>query len=130
MKYDKDKSWIRGVLRSADIMNTMNGGMAQPEIEMTKKNDHYLITARVPGVDHNSLKVEVVDQHVILHHTLHMGTEESQVLNVPRVLASFPISIDVDYEKITAHLEDSRLKVILPFNELSNGYHKSIQVNR
>ncbi len=130
MKYDKDKSWIRGVLRSADIMNTMNGGMSQPAIEMKKRDDHYLITASVPGVDHSVLKVEVVDQHVILFHTLQMGAGDDQTLNIPRVLASYPISGDVDYEKITAHLQDEHLNVKLPFNGLSSGYYRSVRVSK
>ena len=130
MKYDKDKSWVRGILRSADIMNTMNGGMSQPAVKMQKKDDHYLITASVPGVDHSLLKVEVVDKHVLLYHTLQMGSGDDQALNIPRVLASFPISSDIDYEKITANLQDERLNVKLPFNELSNGYYRSIRVSK
>ncbi len=130
MKYDKESSWVRSILRSADIMNTINGGMTQPDIKITRKEDHYLITARVPGVDLNTIKVEVVDKHVILHHALHLDTKEEDVLSIPRVLASFPISNEVDYEKITAYVEEELLKIVLPFNELSKGYHKNIQVNR
>lgn len=128
MKYDKDKSWVRRMLKTADIMNTVNGGMAEPYLNFERKSDHYLLKAKIPGVDVNSLGVEMVEDNLIVHHKLDFEGTQGEMMKLPHVIATFPIQGYVDYKGIAAKYELGTLKVILPFNELSSGYHKTIDI--
>lgn len=128
MRYDKDRNWVRSVLKTSDIMNTLNGGMSQPVTKLVRNADHYLITLRVPGVDLDSVKVEIVDKHVIFHHVINFNDLDESNLNIPHVLATFPLTADVDYNNISATRKDGRVLVKLPFNELTNGFHREVEV--
>ena len=128
MRYDKDRNWVRSVLKTSDIMNTLNGGMSQPETNIVRNTDHYLITLKVPGVNLDNVKVEIVDKHVIFHHIIDFNDLDDSSLNIPHVLATYPLTADVDYNNISATREDKALIVKLPFNELSNGYHREVNV--
>jgi len=129
MKYDKDRKVIREILKTADIANTINGGMSQPVVDFSKKADHYLLSVKVPGVDVKSLNVEVIDKYVVVNHPL-MFNQNSEVLEVPYVVTAIPISIEMDYKKITASEENDVLKIIVPFTEISGGYRKKVEINR
>lgn len=128
MKYDKDRNWVRGILKTSDIMNTLNGGMSQPETKLVKHPDHYMIMLKVPGVDLTKVHVEIVDKHIIFHHNIHFSNLDSSDMSIPHVLASYPLTIDIDFRNISATIEDGTLMVKLPFNELSNGYRREVDV--
>ena len=128
MRYDKDRSWVRSVLKTSDIMNTLNGGMSQPVTSIKRNEDHYLITLKVPGVDLDNVKVEIIDKHVIFHHIINFNDLDDSTLNIPHVLATYPLAADVDYNSVTATQKGNELWVKLPFNELSNGYHRKVDV--
>ena len=130
MKYSRDKSWVRRMLKTADVMNTVNGGMAEPYLNFERNQDHYLLRARVPGVKADSLGVEIIEDNLILHHKLDFEGIEGSNLQLPHVIATFPIQGYVDYENISARYEAGLLKVTLPFNELSSGFHKRIDIER
>lgn len=128
MRYDKDRNWVRSVLKTSDIMNTLNGGMSQPMTRMIRNADHYLITLKVPGVNLDNVKVEIVDRHVIFHHVINFNDLDDSNLTIPHVLATYPLTADVDYKGISAVRKEGVLLVKLPFNELSNGYHREVDV--
>jgi len=128
MQYDKDKEWVREVLSTADIVNTINGGMSEPQAKIVKKPDHYLITAHVPGVDPAHMNVEIVDKKVIVQHNVEF-VRDGEALSFPRVVAAFPITPNIDFRNITASSEGDTLHVVLPFNELASGYRRHVDIN-
>ena len=130
MRYDKNKTWIEMVLRNADVMNTLNGGTSQAKVGVEKKEDHYLIRAAAPGVNPDTFQVEVVDQHILIYHTVKFVSKEGDEVGVPRVLTSFPISLAMDYENITAEMENDQLNVKIPLNENFRGYNRNITINK
>ncbi|MEL7003129.1 MAG: Hsp20 family protein [Bacteroidota bacterium] len=130
MKYGKGKNWVRRMLKTADVMNTVNGGMVEPYLSFERKSDHYLLKARVPGVDADALGVEMIESDLILHHQLDFDDASGSSMTIPHVIATFPVQGYVDYENIVARYEDGVLQVTLPFNELSSGYHKKIEIER
>ncbi|MEM6522424.1 MAG: Hsp20/alpha crystallin family protein [Bacteroidota bacterium] len=128
MRYDKDRSWVRSVLKTSDIMNTLNGGMSQPTTNIRREQDHYLITLKVPGVDLENVKVEIIDKNLIFHHIINFNDLDDSSLNIPHVLATYSLAADVDHNNITAAQKEGVLHVKLPFNELSSGYHREVDV--
>src|SRR5690606_16495587 len=129
MRFNSDKSQIKQLLKTADIINTIGGGISQSSISIVKMDDHYLITAKVPGVEANALGVDVVNHNLLIQHSMKFESETNHV-SFPRVVASFPISFDVDHDRISAVYEEGLLKIQLPFNSLVGGYHRTLEIKR
>lgn len=129
MKYSTDRKIVRELLMAANVNNTLSGGMSQPEISFKKESDRYLITASVPGVSLDKLQIEIVERSLILFYVLEFEGDGSP-FNVPHVLRSFEITADIDFHKIQAIQEDGFLKIIMPFNELADGYNRNVEIQR
>lgn len=130
MKYDKDKKWVRRVLQTANIVNTLNGGISEPQVKLEKKSDYYLLKARVPGVEIEKLKVEIIDKSLMVYHNLEFGENTGSPLLVPHVVATCPLAPEIDFRNISASFDGKDLNVFFPFNELKTGFHKHIEIKR
>lgn len=130
MKYDHDIQWVRKVLKTADIMNTLNGGMSQPQIKLKKAGDHYLLKVQIPGVEGDTLKVDIIDKSLFVYHNLVFGEDSEATILVPHVIATYPLSPEIDFRNITATFENRTLKVVMPVNELRSGFHRGINIQR
>jgi len=128
MKYDRDIKTVHEILKSVDINNTLNGGRSEPQTSIKKYDGYYLLKAKVPGVEIDRLRVEIIDGKVIVHHP--MAFEQALGdLTVPQVVAAFPITPKIDHKNITAHRVDNVVEVIMPFNEMADGYNRHIDIN-
>lgn len=129
MKYDVSKNQVKEILLRSNIMNTINGGMSQSQTTITRQNDHYLVKVKMPGVPVSNMKVDVVDQWVTITFQMNVEIGEDRS-TIPYPIAVIPISNRVDYQGISANEVNQELHIIIPFNELTNGYHRSININR
>lgn len=129
MRYDRDRNVVRNILKTADIANTFNGGMSKPVVHYSKMDNHYLLNVRAPGVELDKLNVEIIDKHVVVSHPLTFGYEDSE-MDIPHVVATFPITIEVDYNNISASEENGKLVVKLPFSEIAGGFRRRVEINR
>jgi len=128
MRYDRDIKTVREILKSVDINNTLNGGRSEPQTSIKKLDNYYLLEAKVPGVEVDQLRVEIIDGKVIIHHP--MAFEQALGdLTVPQVVAAFPITPKIDHKNITAHRIENKVEVIMPFNELADGYNRNIDIS-
>jgi len=128
MRYDRDIKTVREILKSVDINNTLNGGRSEPQTSIKKLDNYYLLEAKVPGVEVDQLRVEIIDGKVIIHHP--MAFEQALGdLTVPQVVAAFPITPKIDHKNITAHRIGNKVEVIMPFNELADGYNRNIDIS-
>ena len=130
MKYDKDKKWVRKVLQTANIVNTLNGGISKPIVGFSKMDDHYLLKARIPGVDAEDIKVEIMDDNLMIYHDLEFKTIDNAPLMVPHVVASCQISNQIDHRNISASMEGNVLHIYMPINDLKKGFSKKINIKR
>ncbi|ELR73763.1 hypothetical protein C900_01373 [Fulvivirga imtechensis AK7] len=130
MKYDHDIKWVRQVLKTADIMNTLNGGTSQPRTKLRKTNNSYVLNVQIPGVDADTLKVDIIDKSLFVYHNLMFGERSDAVVMVPHVVATYPLSPDIDFRSITATYEDKTLRVVMPFNELRSGFYRGINIQK
>ena len=129
MRYDKDRKIVRNILKTADIVNTFNGGVSQPKYNYSKEEDHFLIKIKIPGVELEKLGVEIINSNLIISHPV-LFEHEGSTMDVPHVVATFPMTVDIDYKNVSAFEEDGVLKVKLPFSEMAGGYRKSVDINR
>jgi HSP20 family molecular chaperone IbpA len=122
----KENQNLTNVLaQSAYVMNTIGGGISMAKATLNKFKDHYLYQLRVPGVHAESLKVEIDNSNLFIFQQMKMD----QSFNLPYMISRINLPAEVDYQHISAAFEDGKLNVILPLNELSDGYHRDIDIN-
>jgi len=120
------------LLKNVDLMNTINGGISKPTVIMEREKKNYIITARVPGVSPEKLRIEVKNNRLFLFHDI--DVENAALYSgknvIPFNIGYINIPFDVNIKGIIASYIDNELKITLPFNELSDGYFRRIEIDR
>ena len=112
------------ILQSINFFNTINGGASPIDTKLRKTKDNYEITIKVPGVDLDTLHVEVKNNFVNVFQYFEFGEE----FDIPRTISSFQIPVDADFKSISALDQGGVLKILIPFNEAESGYSKDIEI--
>lgn len=113
------------LLTSIDVLNTLNGGHVEARVQLQQKPEWREIRVCVPGIDRDQIKVEIHNNFLMVFFT-HQLQLAAQRIEVPRVVYNKAIPYFIDADRIEAAFEGQQLVVRLPFNEFSNGYHRSI----
>lgn len=128
MKYDRDRVWVREILNSVNVLNTLHGGSSQPIVKTEKKEEVVVISIRVPGVNTDELKIDIVNASLLVHYFLNPTREDQS--RIPNVVFTYPIGIGIDFKNISAEVRNGDLLIWLPNNELSQGYFKRINIDK
>jgi HSP20 family molecular chaperone IbpA len=119
------------LLKNVDLMNTINGGISKPTVIMEREEKNYMVTARIPGVGPEKLRIEVKNNRLFLFHDIDIENPAlySGKKVIPFNIGYIIIPFDVNIKGIEAIYADKELKITMPFNELSDGYYKRIDIN-
>ncbi len=120
-----DERIMKNLAKTADIVNTMSGGVIFPTFNTTKEEDHYRLEVSAPSIDPDDIKVEINGGHLFVYQQM-----EYKGTRIPNVLGVHKISAEVELNNITAGFEDGLLVVIMPFSELTGGFRKEIDILR
>lgn len=113
------------LLRGIDVLNTINGGTAEPRIHLSDQPGFREIRLAVPGVAVDHCRAEVHNNQLSVYYLLPVPSQG--VANfVPRVVYNKTIPYFIDTKGIHAQVDGEELVVRLPFNEFANGYHKDL----
>ncbi|MFN5169023.1 MAG: Hsp20/alpha crystallin family protein [Cyclobacteriaceae bacterium] len=113
------------LLTSIDVLNTLNGGHIEARVALQQKPEWREIRVSVPGIGRDHIKVEIHNNYLMVFYT-HQLQLTAQRIEVPRVVYNKAIPYFIDADRIEAVFEGPQLVVRMPFNEFSNGYHRSI----
>lgn len=119
---------LRRFAQAANVANTLNGGMARPKATFSKEEDHYHITLRVAGTAEDAFKIEIINQALYIFLFVGHAGMDAEAFKYP--IEVVPIPSDVDFHNISAYFEQHTLNVVMPFNELANGYRQGIEIMR
>jgi HSP20 family molecular chaperone IbpA len=125
------KNIAKDLVVQADFMNTIGGGMSLPEIRVNKEEGGYMLEAKIPGVSAESLRIDIINQRLLVYYTLQLFNSQSalnQEVTVPYMIANFPVPDDADVNLIAATYHNDRLQIIAPFSDTSNGSNRSIGI--
>ncbi|MGE0771136.1 MAG: Hsp20/alpha crystallin family protein [Cyclobacteriaceae bacterium] len=117
------------LLASIDILNTLNGGIIEPRLRLSQHATHRQIELTAPGIAHEQMKAEIHNNELTVYYVIPVEAQETEV-QVPQIVYKKQIPYFVDRKRITANFDGQKLVVQLPFNELANGYHRDITVNK
>jgi hypothetical protein len=117
------------ILTSVDVLNTLHGGTAEPQVLHTQRDDAREMHVRVPGIDPESIEVEVNNNMLFVYYGINM-TSAGKKIRLPYAIYNKALPYFIDISKIHSAVEGNRLVITLPFNPLANGYHKKIRSNK
>lgn len=123
------------VFMNGDLMNTLNGGVAEPSIRFATKLDHDEISLKVPGVEMDDIELEIAGGNLLVYHFVSIFKPDERVEGVQkaiRLIAQFPIPNYVIQESIEAvYNDESRvLSLILPKDAGKQNLSKKVQIRK
>jgi len=95
-------------------------GMWNPVVDLYEKDDHYMITAELPGVSKDDIKIDLKDRLLTLSGERNAENEVKEENYYRRERSygkfqrAFTLPADVDSDKIKAEFKDGVLKVEVP----------------
>ena len=120
-----------------DLFTGLLGGTEQvarvPRINVAENKEQYLISAEVPGITREELKISVQDGHLTLSgerkspdHPEEANWLRSEI-NVGRFSRTLPLPGEVKVEEISAELKDGILTLVLPKSEKARAREISVK---
>jgi len=122
----KKKSYL-DLVTAVDVLNTINGGMSEPQLATQHGEEAREIRVKIPGIDRDAVHVEIHNNTLTIYHFTTIQSQKS-LIDMPRIIYSKAIPYFVDINKIHARNEEENLIVSLPFNRLANGYHRNLRI--
>jgi HSP20 family molecular chaperone IbpA len=116
------------LITSIDVLNTVNGGVSEPRLNMVHHEEYREIRLKVPGIGLNEIHVEVHNNNLSIFYFINIICND-RMIQLPRFVYNRNVPYYIDISKIKAKLDNEELVVNLPFNRLANGYHKEIKTN-
>jgi len=109
------------------VLNTLNGGVSEPQMCLEHHEDYREIRLRVPGVSLDDIRVELHNNNLSIFYLINIVSSE-RLIPLPRFVYNRNVPYYIDASKINARLEEEELIVNLPYNRLANGYHKDARI--
>lgn len=116
------------LITSIDVLNTINGGVAEPQMALNHHEKHREIRVKVPGIKQEDVHIEVHNNNLSIYYFINMVSNE-KLIQLPRFVYNKTVPYFIDIKKINAKLENEELVVEMPFNKLANGYHREIKIS-
>ena len=115
------------LVTAVDVLNTLNGGMSEPQFSVQEGDEGREIRVKIPGVNKESVHVEIHNNTLTIYHFTLVQSQD-KLIDMPRIVYSKIIPYFVDISRINARSEGDELIVLLPFNKLAKGYHRNLRI--
>ncbi len=121
-----DSKLIKNLAQTAEIINTINGGMAGPVLRISKNGREWLVNLRIPGVSIENIKLEIKDHQLLVFHLISEKNESD--IRLPYLVTALNISHKIELDSISAEYERGQIFIHLPMNEEATGYEREIEI--
>lgn len=115
------------LITSIDVLNTVNGGVSEPQMNTNHHQDYREMYLRIPGIKQDDVHIEVHNNNLSIYYFISMVSND-KLIQLPKFVYNRSVPYFIDINKINARVENEQLIVKLPFNKLANGYHKEIKI--
>ena|SRR5690606_18293739 len=127
-KKNNNNTGTLDLITTVDVLNTLSGGISEPQQSLYETEFGREVHVRVAGVNKNSMHVEIHNNHLTIYYYINIASYD-KLVQVPQVVYNRTIPYYVDISKIHAAYDGDDLIVHLPYNRLSNGYHRKLRIN-
>jgi HSP20 family protein len=115
MKFIKDKQLLKNLANQIDLLNTINGGVAETQVRVDKRQKGAIIRVSAPSVQPEAFQVVLHNNILILFSTL--KREDNPELMAPLFHQTYMLPPQVNLTAIEAVHENGELQVRLPYYE-------------
>jgi HSP20 family molecular chaperone IbpA len=119
---------FKDLLTSVDVLNTVNGGVSEPFLSFRENKSGREMRVRVPGITREAMQVEINNNQLSVYYMIPIASS-GNIIHLPQVIYKQTIPWFIKVRGIKATYEEKELVVRLPFNEMSDGYHKKIEID-
>jgi hypothetical protein len=114
------------LLTSVDVLNTLHGGISEPQVSVNQLGNSREVRIKVPSIDPESIQVEINNNSLFVYYVMNISSAGKNI-RLPYTIYNRPLPYFIDIGKINSAVEGSQLVITLPFNALADGYHKKIK---
>ncbi len=114
------------LLTSVDVLNTLHGGVSEPQVSVNQLDNSREVRIKVPSIDPESIQVEINNNSLFVYYVMNISSAGKDI-RLPYTIYNRPLPYFIDIGKINSIIEGSKLVITLPFNALADGYHKKIR---
>lgn len=117
MQFLENREFLRELLKQADIMNTVNGGVRKTKYGAKKIGENIIIEVSNPSISPEAFNF-TVNQNELLINVMHFEKShiDDQVTMYPLFFKAVIIPYYVDINRIEATYEQGIFKILLPYN--------------
>lgn len=116
------------LITTVDVLNTLSGGISEPQQTLLETELGREIRVKVAGINKGAMRVEIHNNHLTIYYYINIASYD-KLVQVPQVVYNRTVPYYVDISKIHAAYEGEELVVRMPYNRLSNGYHRKVRIN-
>jgi HSP20 family molecular chaperone IbpA len=124
----KNNNQSLDLITTVDVLNTLSGGISEPQVTFYETEFGRELRIRVAGVNKNSMNVEIHNNHLTIYYYISIASYD-KLVQVPQIVYNRAVPYYIDISKIHATFEVDELVVHMPYNRLSNGYHRKVRIN-
>jgi HSP20 family molecular chaperone IbpA len=114
------------LLTSVDVLNTLHGGISEPQVSVSQLDNSREVRVRVPSIDPESIQVEVTENRLFVYYVMNINSAGKDI-RLPYTIYNRQLPYFIDIGKINSTAEGNQLVITLPYNALADGYHKKIR---
>ena len=117
MDFLKNRIFLRDLLKQADVMNTVNGGVRETDYSIRKVGKDILIEVSNPSVSPQAFNFTISQNNLLINvmYVEKEGDGDSPPM-YPMFFKDIVIPYYVDINRIEATFENGVFTVILPYN--------------
>lgn len=124
---------LRGFGPQLDLLNTLNGGVAQTAIRVRQRRHEVVIDVAAPGLDPEAFDISLDDDQRLTISSAASPIDPATPnlpndLRVPLLRQQFELPQQIDGSRIEATYTGTRLRVTLPFRPRAEGRARRIDV--
>lgn len=122
-----DKLLIKNLANTAELINTINGGMTQPKVHLIKSEEGWLLRMKVPSVSIDNITIEVKEGFLFVFQNL---SNRQSDFDLPYMIEMLNLTSRIDMDSIYAEYEEGEIEIHLPFDELASGFEREIEIKK
>jgi HSP20 family molecular chaperone IbpA len=128
MKKKSNNNQSLDLITTVDVLNTLSGGITEPQQNIIESEYGRELHFRVAGIGKHAMNVEIHNNHLTIYYYINIASYD-KLVQVPQIVYNRAVPYYIDISKIHATFEGDELVVHMPFNKLSNGYHRKVRIN-
>ena|SRR5687768_13787713 len=115
MKLIKNKEFLRNAANYIDVMNTLGGGIVQPNVAFEQRKKGAIIRVQIPSITEEAFRVHIVNNQLTVSAL--MPQTESTNWVAPIFHQDFALPLNVALDRIKVVYKNGELQIRLPFIE-------------